>query len=48
MNNLKPACKYTTYKEYCNSRKVKGLQVIPESLYIAVRNDEINGVKINA
>jgi len=47
MNNLKEACKYTTYKEYCNSRKVEGLQVIPESLYIALRNDEIEGVNNN-
>ena len=44
MYNFKTACEYTTYKEYCDSRKVEGLQVIPESLYIAMRNDEIEGV----
>jgi len=31
------ACSYKTYKEYCEARRVKGLQVIPESLYIALR-----------
>lgn len=34
----KTAMEYTTYKEYCKSRKEQGLQVIPESLWTELKN----------
>lgn len=35
--NLNCAEKYSTYKEYCDSRFSEGLGVIPESLYNALK-----------
>ena len=37
MENLKAACEYETYEDYCASRREVGLYVIPEALYDAIK-----------
>lgn len=31
--------KFETYKEYCQARAIQGLQVIPETLWNALKED---------
>ena len=40
VNGLKEAVEYNTYSEYCASRVKAGLQVIPESFYNSLKEEQ--------